>query len=302
MNRPGKAESRWDGPRRVLDRARRTLGRRQVNWTPDFMGFGNQLYLWAWAHQHRAAAQEPKVLITDKARYWLAQVPTFAERFLIERHDVRFLDNRGHYWAEPLRYTGDKRGFTEASRAEFIQALRSEPLLTGVGSGPTASDDCLTINVRRGDFYSDHFRSEHGMDVVGYLRLAVEGAVADAGAPARIHVVSDDLAWCHEHLDWLTDHAPSVTTPDAGTPPAEQWRQICSARRLIVTNSTFSLWGAFVSNVVHGDNRGLIWAPAFFQKRYGGGRCFEYDADWRFVDELPGGWQPDWMLQGDDRP
>ena len=36
-----------------LTAVRDKFGRRVVNWTPEFMGFGNQLYLWAWAHAHR---------------------------------------------------------------------------------------------------------------------------------------------------------------------------------------------------------------------------------------------------------
>lgn len=280
-----------------LSLARRLRGTRLVNWTPPFMNFGNQLYLWAWAHAGRDETPARKVLITDSTRYWLPFVPDLAERFLIERDDVRFLDQRIHAWASPLEHSGDPRGFTLDSRTAFIRdCLLPAPLCAGVGEGPLASGDVLTLNVRRGDFYSNPYhRAQWGMDQAAYLRKAVEGSLDQDGPVRRIHVVSDGIDWCRG-LDWLPSYAPEVTFAE-GESPAENFRDVAGSRRLVVSNSTFSLWAAFTSVTVFGDDA-QIWAPAFFQRSHGPGRSHEYDADWSFVDDLPDGWQPDWLLKG----
>lgn len=280
-----------------LSAARRRLGRRVVNWTPEFMGFGNQLYLWAWAHAHRDERPIPRVLVIDKMRYWIPHFPA-VEPWLIELGDVGALDQRAHFWAEPLAHSGDPRGFTEESRAAFIRDwLLTSPALARVVTSDLADDDVLTLNVRRGDYYSNaEHRPEFAIDLAAYLRLAVESAVDAEGPVRRIHVVSDDPAWCRQHLSWLDRFAGRVSHPGPDDGPIDNFRDVCSSRRLVISNSTFSIWGAAVAATALGDTR--VWAPAFFQRRYGPGRCYEYDPQWSFVDHLPEGWQPDWVLAG----
>lgn len=285
--------------RRLLSFARSRAGRRVVNWTPGFMGFGNQLYLWAWAHARRDDIPEPRVLVIDKMRYWMPYFPA-VQPWLIERTDVGLLDNRGHFWAAPLQHSGDKRGYTEESRAAFIREwLLTAPTLSDVRGSALATDDVLTLNVRRGDYYSDPLhRPEFAIDLAGYLRLAVEGALAQDGPVRRVHIVSDDVEWCRRRLPWLSDVAPEVTFPGPAETPIDNFRDVCSAKRLVISNSTFSIWGAAVAATALGETS--VWAPAFFQKRYGPGRCYEYDSGWSFIDEIAGGWQPDWVLAGQE--
>lgn len=281
-----------------LSVARRRLGRRVVNWTPEFMGFGNQLYLWAWAHAHRQEEPSPRVLVIDKMRYWIPFFPD-VQPWLVELDEVRALDQRGHYWADPLKHSGDPRGYTDETRAAFIHDwLLTSPALSGVANSELARDDVLTLNVRRGDYYSNPVhRREFAIDLESYLRLAVASAVATDGAARRIHVVSDDVQWCREHLPWLSRFADEVTYPRPDDGPVDNLRDISSSRRLVISNSTFSIWGAAVAATVL--ERTSVWAPAFFQKRYGPGRCYEYDQQWNFIDQLPGGWQPEWVLAGE---
>jgi hypothetical protein len=263
------------------------------------MGFGNQLYVWAWAHARREDVPEARVLVTDKMRYWIPHFPA-VRPWLVERAEVGLLDMRGHFWATPLEHSGDERGFTDESRAAFIRDwLLTAPALSGVSDSELARDDVLTLNVRRGDYYSDPVhRPEFAIDLAAYLRLAVDGAIAQQGPVRRIHVVSDDVVWCRNQLPWLSEIAPEVTYPAQGDAPIDNLRDVCSSKRLVISNSTFSIWGAAVAATALGETS--VWAPAFFQRRYGLGRCYEYDAGWSFVDELPGGWQPDWVLAGQE--
>lgn len=284
-----------------LSVARRRLGRRVVNWTPEFMGFGNQLYLWAWAHAHRDQSPAPRVLVVDKMRYWIPFFPA-VHPWLVEPQQVGPLDQRAHFWADPEAHAGDPRGFSDESRAAFIRDwLLTSPRLASVSSSPLAAADVLTLNVRRGDYYSNPaHRPEFAIDLESYLWAAVHAAVDRHGPVRRVHVVSDDQAWCHEHLRWLSDVADEVTSPPPDEGPIDNFRDICSSRRLVISNSTFSIWGAAVAATALGETS--VWAPAFFQRRYGSGRCYEYDQQWSFIDELPNGWQPSWVLSGEDPP
>lgn len=283
-----------------LSAARRRLGRRLVNWTPEFMGFGNQLYLWAWAHAHRDEHPAPRVLVIDKMRYWIPFFPA-VQPWLVEPSGVGALDQRAHLWAEPEVHSGDPRGYTDASRTAFIRDwLLTSPCLASVSDSDLASDDVLTLNVRRGDYYSDPaHRPEFAIDLAAYLRIAVARALEQDGPVRRVHVVSDDVEWCRRRLSWLSDVAAEVSYPAPDDGPVDHFRDVCSSRRLVISNSTFSIWGAAVAATALG--RTSVWAPAFFQRRYGPGRCYEYDRQWSFVDELPDGWQPDWVLAGADR-
>ena len=292
----GLVKAAASGP---LSLVRRVAGRRNINWTPEFMGFGNQLYLWCWAHADPGERQRRTVLTNERTGPWLEYVPDFARARLIHRHEVGLLDKRGFYWADNERYTGDKRGFTEDTRAAFInEVLLPAPLLRNVTDTEFSSDDVLVVNVRRGDFYADWWRPRHGFDVASYVKAAVAGAVTRDGSVRRIHVVSDGIPWCRRHLAELAQIAP-MTYGDAS--PAENFLHVASANRLVITNSTFSLWGAYVAQAIHGESS-RIWAPAFFDSTYPVGRCYEYDQDWNFIDELPGGWQPSWVLEGREWP
>lgn len=284
-----------------LGAARRLLGRRVVNWTPDFMGFGNQLYLWAWAHARRNDRIPHRVLVVERSRYWLPFFPE-VRPYLVERSEVSFWDVRDHFYAHKAEHSGDFRGFTDASRAAFLRDwILSSPALAGAERGELADDHVLTLNVRRGDFYSNPwFRPEYGFDVAAYVRVAVPRAIEQDGPVRRIHVVSDDLDWCRSHLGFLSSYGAEVTEPVSSAAPIDHFRDVISSRRLVIANGTFSLWAAATSRVLLEAPQRTVWVPAFFQRRYGPGRCQEYDQDWSFVDELPGGWQPDWVIQGLD--
>jgi hypothetical protein len=286
----------------ALSGVRARLGSQVVNWTPEFMGFGNQLYLWAWAHAKRDEPVPHGVLIVERTRYWLPFFPAVRPH-LVEKADVSFWDARDHFYAYKEKHSGDPRGYTEESRRAFVRDwILPSPALDGADRGPLNDDRVLTLNLRRGDFYDNPWhRPEYAFDVESYVREAVPRAIDQDGPVRRIHVVSDDLAWCRDHLGFLSAYADEVTEPRSSAPPVEHLRDVVSSRRLVIANGTFSLWGAAISRVLLDAPQETVWAPAFFQRRYGPGRCVEYDDDWSFVDAHPGGWQPDWVVDGLDR-
>lgn len=266
---------------------------RHVAWTPQFMGIGNLLQLAMWAHDGRDAGEARWIRCTPRLEPWLAVFPGLHNVVLLD-HQVRFTDRRVAPWSEAARTVGVDGA---VALHEQVDVLAVESFVRGVllpgttlGSAHGAQpDDVLVVNVRRGDYYSDpEIRKQYGFDVISYLRAAVAGSVERDGAPPRISVVSDDIAWCRSHLSWLELFAPADFADTGGA--VEDFELVSGARRAILSNSTFSYWAAHVSNVIHGDNHAEIWAPRFFDRTQNNGRSWLLDERWSVVEELDGSW------------
>ncbi len=166
--------------------------------------------------------------------------------------------------------------------------LVESPLLEEVT--PDADAGLLTVNVRRGDYYSvTRFRGMYSYDIAEYLRVAVAESIAADGPVGTLRVVSDDPDWCRLKLGFLAEEAERVEHLAAAR-PHEHFRALASARRLVLANSTFSYWSAHVSNVLHGDNHAQVWAPWFHRRDIDGGRAWHLDPRWSVVRDIPGGW------------
>lgn len=76
------------------------------------------------------------------------------------------------------------------------------------------------------------------------------------GEIGQLVIVSDDISWCQALLSWLSRFGEmSYFT---GSDPLGHFATLIGARRLVLTNSTFSYWGAYLSAAHHR----LIWGPA----------------------------------------
>ena len=233
------------------------------------------------------------MLATPNFVPWLEVFPGL-RRVALLPEQVRFTDRRASPWSEGARRTGTEGSvplhapLDVASVEHFVRDL----LLSDSALPLTQTADevgTIVVNVRRGDYYSDpDIREQYGFDVGGYLRVAVARAVAQGGAPTSFTLVSDDLRWCRAELAWLEDIAP-MRFPEERSASSD-FATVARARRMIITNSTFSYWAAHVSNVVHEDNHPLVWAPRFFDRSQNGGRSWLLDERWSIVEELDGGW------------
>ena len=259
---------------------------RYVAWTPDWMGIGNVLLLCLWAEEGRQEGQERWVLATAASEPWQAAFPGLAG-LILPRERVRFFDRRVMPWSG-VPASQEPRQLDIRSVESFVTdvLLRGSPLVQDLRD---PDPDHLVINVRRGDYYTvPETRAHYGFDVQSYLRLAWQQSVERDGPPSRITVVSDDMDWCRTELAWLAHSAPTTWAERTGA--VQDFRRVASARRVIITNSTFSYWAGHVSNVVWGDNHGQIWAPRFFDRSRNEGRSWLLDERWSIIEALPGGW------------
>lgn len=258
------------------------------------MGFGNLLLLMLWAMDETDEDERRWILATPVLGPWLAVFPALSD-VALRRDQIRFTDQRVMPWSQSARERGAQRTVAahEPIDMQAVERLISTTMIPGsVLADPQfvdADPDHMVVNVRRGDYYSvPENRAQYGFDVASYVHAALQQSMARDGVPSRITVVSDDVDWCLEELSWLADQAPVEWPGSAG--PIGDFLTVASARRLLITNSTFSYWAAHVGNVLRGDNHAQVWAPRFFDRTQNDGKSWLLDERWSIVEELPGGW------------
>lgn len=265
-------------------RARAAVGRalrrgpRTVLLTPAPVRVGNLLYFWLQAHRRRAAGQEVRAALTANSIEWLDEFALADHRLVVDR--PRAWDRREEHPAS--FYQGFGTDFTAADLATFIDGVllrgrfgdRVEALATtrDPGAGP------VTVNLRRGDYYSvPAYRARYGFDQVGYVRAAVT-ELAERAPITGIEVVSDDPDWCLVALRPLAAIAP--LRPVIGS-PVEHLAALAGSRRLVVTNSTFSYWGGYLSAHRHRhDPAARVVAPRFHARDLADGHAWQLDPRW----------------------
>lgn len=212
---------------------------------PPIARGGNWLYEWMKAYSQQNSTGE-KVQITFRAGMepWIKEFPLL-QMLTIKDEDIRF---------RSLRQIGVNPRINENFAPLEISRFISEVLLTS----PLFSESrkhalevvtptSLVINVRRGDYYSNpHIKYQFGIDTVRYIRKALEQLLNDF-QPTQIILVSDDLDWCTEHLDFLTNIAPTRFAK-IGKTMFDDLAVLSVASNLILTNTTFGYWGAYIAS------------------------------------------------------
>lgn len=113
----------------------------------------------------------------------------------------------------------------------------------------------LVINIRRGDYYDDKHRNIYGFNQIEYVKNALQHINTEE--VSSIYIVSDDIEWCKNHLSFINHK--NIIYPTEST-PIDDFLTICRAKKLIITNSTFSYWGAYISEYLH---KATVIAPNF---------------------------------------
>lgn len=182
--------------RGALDVARR--GHRTVIWVPPDVNYGNFLYVWLRAYSQQERGNEFVVRHTERMDYWLQYLPLVRSRLVIAPERVRFLDRRELGMAQ-----GWGHDYLPHEIPPFVRAalLESELGLEKTDAPKTHA----VMNVRRGDYFSPRFAPRFSYDVRAYLTRAVDRSIAVSGPLESIHVVSDDPAWCREHLTQIRE-------------------------------------------------------------------------------------------------
>ncbi|MCT1556760.1 alpha-1,2-fucosyltransferase [Helcobacillus massiliensis] len=102
-----------------------------------------------------------------------------------------------------------------------------------------------------------------------------------------VRFVSDDVAWCREHLTDLVPGVP-VEYGSAGESMFDDLAAVAAAPRLVLANSTFSYWGGFIASVL--DPGAQIIGPAEHERGHDQNTPTWFPRAWK---RLPVDWLDD---------
>lgn len=266
-------------------------GDRTVLLTYNGLGLGNYLYFLLHAHTLAAQGRNYRVARVDTIEPWLASLPSL-DRYLVRFGDIRLRDRREHIPASFLQ--GFDQDFSRSELTNFVSdVLLTAPMFQDwhARAAELREERVLTVNIRRGDYYEvEKFRRIYGFDVASYVHDAVREANSKLGPFGRIHVVSDGISWCRTNLPWLHDYSHAVSFVGEDEKPEQHLRDLSLSPVLVLPNSTFSFWAAYISNVVHEHNHASVWAPRFFGRGLysGDGSAWQLDPWWNVIEDVRG--------------
>jgi len=113
---------------------------------------------------------------------------------------------------------------------------------------PLADAATIALHVRRTDYAQ--YPGKHPMLPAGYYRAALQ-ALEEVMGPSQwrrrvVVVFCDDPRWC-DAQEWIHQLAERVLVVDAGAPDAIELRVMSLCCFLVIANSSFSWWAAYLS-------------------------------------------------------
>lgn len=254
----------------------------RVHVTSPLVRGGNFLYYWMWASTAGNSRRSAKVEFQEAVLQWIAEFP-LAAHLTVPKKDVPLLRTE---WVSGRRHRYgidfDRNTVEQFSLALIESSWRFRERQNRLRR--IIDDDTAVINVRRGDYYQHaHLEKTYGLANERYVPAAVSLA-RDAGRPCRkLFLVSDDIAWCRQHI--VPRLSEEVIIDEHREGMFDDLAALSIARTSIISNSTFSFWGAFLASSTRADHLGI--APPYHLKDDAGNRNREaFDPNWLTVELL----------------
>lgn len=177
-------------------------------------------------------------------------VPPYSKNY---SYDKEALERKGDCYYEG--YWQSAHHFSEIK--EELQAIYSHPDPNAY-NGNLIKDieacNSVGIHVRRGDYLNEpEFRGICGIE---YYQKAIEDVLSD-GKKHTFYIFSNDIKWCRENIAPLMDgHDQVFVTGNAGKDSCWDLFLMTYCKDLIIANSSFSWWGAFLNKRVE-----RVYAP-----------------------------------------
>ena len=248
---------------------------KQVLAIEDGARFGNFLYFFLHAYIARKSGTNFYVLYTENMMQWLQRFPAL-QNFVIYSPDFNWYDNlnwRTHYY----------QSFGEDFNIEQLNNFIKENILIGDRfSNNFGMNEKSVINIRRGDFYKFGKDLPSSFDQVKYVRKAL--TLFPELLMLKVEVVSDDVEWCERNLSSIFNEFNLSVNYKSASGPIEDFNSICSAKNLILTNSTFSYWGGYVCTLLSNENK--VIAPNFGATFYQNSVAIQLHPHWKVIDVI----------------
>jgi len=171
------------------------------------------------------------------------------------------------FWQSEEYFKEIKDEVAQAFR--FREPLRGEAVRIGEKIRRTAS---VSLHVRRKDYLLPKYQKVYGATDLSYYERAAR-YIGERVSNPTFFVFSDDVAWCREYI---RPPFPTIYLDDATAGPKASYhlQLMASCEHNIITNSSFSWWGAWLN----GNAKKIVIAPQV------------WDAARRDYDRVPGAW------------
>ena len=122
----------------------------------------------------------------------------------------------------------------------------------------SASDNCISLHVRRGDYFTPRFVGIYGICDTQYFEKALE-YLHNRIADAKVFVFSDDHEWVKKNIHISMSY---TIVPNYDVPQFSYIELMSKCKHHIISNSSFSWWGA----VLNADNDSITICPSRWRK------------------------------------
>jgi len=232
--------------------------------TPALGGrLGNNLFMIAHAYANGLEFNKQVVIAKDQIMYEGNDYSTNIFRKLEMKEKYEPLPNINRQIPsddQPTLYSGyyqSEKYFEKYS--ENIKSLFGVPLdiqMRSLEDFPVLlKERVLAINVRRGDYL--YYINYHPTVTTEYIHKAMDSIPKIE----HIFILSDDIPWCKENI------VGSNITYIEDYPPQEQIWIMSMCSDFILSNSSFSWWGAYLSR---SPNKTVIAPQTWFGPEYEG--------------------------------
>jgi hypothetical protein len=137
----------------------------------------------------------------------------------------------------------------ERSWPEIKKRFQNSKSLSPVINDPV--EQRIAVHMRYGDYRSNHHaRTFHGLTDTNYFIDCIDFLV-ESGHPAKIIVVSDEPTLAKQELESAGLSKKYVTQFIGKQSQYRDLSLIASSSSIVMSNSTFSWWGAWVASVLH---------------------------------------------------
>ncbi len=198
-------------------------------------GLGNQLFMAAATIAHALSVKKgyafPKQTIN--ARIWPNMLPASLPRLMLHSAQPQYDEPNFFYEEIPKDLTNIRlNGYFQSYK--YFEDYEDE-IRTEFGFAAGAGFDAVSIHVRRGDYLT--YADKHPSPPLHYFQQAIEQF-----GDSQFMVFSDDIQWCHKNFK-----GDRFYFSDSKDPWADL-RAMALCRDNIISNSTFSWWGAWLNN------------------------------------------------------
>lgn len=235
---------------------------RKILITPKGSRWGNHLYMFLQAFISEKKGIPFKILKLNSMDYWFNEFQNIS-KYSIKLNELKLLDEK---LTQNVFYQHFNKDFNQNQLEDFIvsEILATEKFQEIIKNKDSVSDKNITINVRRGDFFEGEYKNIYGFNQPNYIIHVIDNYLLPRiGNVNKITVVSDDMIWCKENLYFLQKYTSEVHFPEECIDsPINCLYTIANSKNLIIPNSTFSFWGAYISNVIFNNHKN-IYAPIF---------------------------------------